>query len=157
MGIEVTRASIRNVRAPWWGCHAGRVIAEASMSEDERAALWDAICSMRRIVTAHDIAIGVPRRHAVCLRLLAPVDELSADAETPPKDERSEEEKARAATRNLMQLEGWLGYTDKRAASEAKRVVVDDMSCLDPDGLLSALRCVSDGLKGKVPKYRGRG
>ena len=55
-----------------------------------------------------------------------------------------------------MRLEGWLGYADKPAASEAKRVVWDDQIVTDGPAMLSALRCVSDGLRGKRMVYRGR-
>ena len=147
MGKSVTPANIREMRAPWWGCAAGRVIGQAVMDDRERMDLWSAIVHMRRVITAHDAAIGVPRRHAVCLRLLAPVDEMRTDADAPPPDMRDPEAKRRQATAAMMRVEGWLEHTDKPAMGEAKRVVWDDAICVDPDGLLSALRCVSDGLK----------
>ncbi|SEN51021.1 hypothetical protein SAMN04489859_1008111 [Paracoccus alcaliphilus] len=156
MGKEITPANIREMRAPWWGCTAGRVIGREIMDETTRKDLWSAIVHMRRVVTSHDAAIGAPRRHAVCLRLLAPMDAMEADAETPPADTRSDADKQRQATSALMRIEGWLGYTDKTAASEAKRVVLDDAICVDTAGLISALRCVSDGIKGKRMQYRGR-
>lgn len=156
MGKSITSANIREMRAPWWGCYAGRVIGQRTMPDQERIDLWSAICHMRRTITAHDAAIGVPRRHAVCIRLLAPVDEMTADADTPPRDTRTDAEKATQATAALMRLETWLGYTDKDAQGEAKRVVWDDQHCADPDGLMTALRCVSDGIKGRKMQYRGR-
>ncbi len=113
---------------------------------------------MRRVQIAYDRAIGAPDRHAKCLRLLVPIDALSTDAETPPLDERTDEERQRAATSAMMRLEGWLGYTDKAARSEALRVVVDDAEVRDHAGLLSALLCVADGLSGmRAPAWRGRG
>jgi hypothetical protein len=155
MGKGITPANLREARAPWWGCWAGRAIARAEMPDHEREALWTAIVHMRRVVAAHDAAIGLPRRHAICLRLLAPVDEMHADAETPPADLRTDAEKRIQADAALMRLETWLGYTDKRAQSIAKRVVIEDMPCQDDAALISALRCVSDGVRGKRPVYRG--
>lgn len=157
MGKSVTPANIREMRAPWWGCAAGRTIGQAVMADNERQDLWAAIVHMRRVITAHDAAYKKPRRHAVCLRLLAPVDEMSATAETPPADLRSDEDRQRQADAALMKIDTWLGYADKPAMGEAKRVVWNDAICVDPEGLIVALRCVSDGLKGKRMQYRGRG
>ncbi|WP_062560354.1 hypothetical protein [Paracoccus aminovorans] len=156
MGKEVTPANIRDMRAPWWGCAAGRVIGTEVLDEGTRRDLWSAIVHMRRVATAYDAALGSPRRHAICLRLLSPKGKVEADAETPPADDRDDATKERQATAAHMRLEGWLGYTDKAAAGEAKRVVLDDAICVDRDGLISALRCVSDGIKGKRLRYRGR-
>lgn len=118
--------------------------------------MWDAIQHMRRVVTAYDAAIGAPRRHAVCLRLLVPIEEMAADASTPPLDERTPEERQRQSVASYMLLEGWLGRTDKAAMGEAKRVVWDDGEARDVLGLLSALRCVVDGMNGRRLVYRGR-
>jgi hypothetical protein len=155
-GLPETAAGLREARAPWLGCRAGRAMAAAVTDHEERAQLWDAIQHLRRVQVAHDRAIGAPTRHARCLRLLVPVEAMSADAATPPVDERSDEERQRDATRALMRVEGWLGYTDKRARSEVLRVVVDDGEVRDVAGLLSALLCLSDGLKGRRMVWRGR-
>jgi len=111
---------------------------------------------MRRVVTAYDAAIGAPRRHAVCLRLLVPIARMEATAETPPVDDRTPEDRDRQAVSALMQLEGWLGWTDNAAMGEAKRVVWDDVEVRDVTGLLVALRCVSDGMQGRRMVWRGR-
>lgn len=156
MEKTITKANLREVRAPWWGCYAGRVIAQEQMEDRDRADLWAAICHMRRVQVAFDAAIGAPRRHAQCLRLLAPVDAMEVDASTPPADRRSPEEKQDAATSALMRLETWMGYADKAAAGEAKRVVLDDQISTDPEGMILALRCVSAGIKGRRLVYIGR-
>lgn len=156
MGLEITKANMREVRAPWWGCAAGRVIANETMGETERQDLWGAIREMRKITAAYDAALGVPNRHPACMRLLTPVDETSADATTPPKDTRTDEEKQRQATAAWTRMHGWLSYTDGAARSEALRVVLDDGSAVDRQGLLLALRCVRDGMQGKRLSYRGR-
>lgn len=149
MGRAVNAANIRDMRAPWWGCNAGRAMAQEITSDAERAELWDAICHMRRVVTVYDAVIGAPHRHATCLRLLAPSSGLGADASTPALDERSPEQRQRDAVSGLMRLEGWLGHCDKRAMGEAKRAVWDDAAVSDPAALVAALRCVADGLMGR--------
>lgn len=156
MGIEVTKAALRDMRAPWWGCNAGRAMAGIVTADAERAELWDAICHMRRTVTAYDAAIGAPNRHAVCLRLLAPAEAMEADAATPEPDERTPREKQDDACAAIMRLEGWIGMADRLAISEAKRVVWDDAQVSDAEGLVAALRCVADGLMGRRVAYRGR-
>lgn len=151
MGKEITKNNITEMRAPWWGCYAGRVIGEKTMSEKDRADLWSAITHMRKVIVQHDAAIGLPKRHAVCMKLL---DATAGGARV--KDTRTPEERARQATSAMMQVEGWLGYVDKSAASEAKRVVIGDEYCRDEDGLLLALTAVSRGIKGLPMKYAGR-
>lgn len=66
IGQAPTDDGIREARAPWYGCNAGRAMA-AAVSAADRADLWDAICHMRETVARYDAAIGAPRRHAVCL------------------------------------------------------------------------------------------
>lgn len=155
-GIAANAGNMRDSRSPWWGCAAGRAMAGAVESHAERLELWDAIQHMRRVVTAYDAAIGAPRRHAVCLRLLVPIERMEATAETPPVDDRTPEDRDRQAVSALMQLEGWLGWTDNAAMGEAKRVVWDDVEARDVTGLLVALRCVSDGMQGRRMVWRGR-
>ncbi|MEI4473557.1 hypothetical protein [Frigidibacter sp. MR17.24] len=158
MGKEISAGAIRDMRAPWNGCKAGRAMAIMVTSADERLELWDAIQHMRRVQLSYDRAIGAPSRHAVCMRLLLPIDALEADAETPPQDERSDEEKDREAVSAWMRVRGWLGYTDTASMNCAIQTVIDDETVLDlaaARGLISALRCVSDGLTGRRMIYRG--
>lgn len=155
-GVQATAQNQRDSRSPWWGCNAGRAMAGAAEDHAQRLKLWDAIQHMRRVIAAYDAAIGAPKRHATCLRLLVPLEALEATAETPPLDERTPEERSRDAVSALMSLEGWLGWTDKRAAAEAKRAVWDDGEVKDVPGLLSALHCVCDGIQGRQLRYRGR-
>lgn len=155
-GVEPTAKALRESRAQWWGCNAGAAMATAVTAEAERQDLWDAIQHMRQTVAAYDRAIGAPHRHAACLRLLAPQEAMEADAASPAPDQRDDAQKQRDAVSAWMRLHGWLGYTDKSAASEAWRVVVDDEKPRDVPGMLAALRCVHDGrTKGSV-SYRGR-
>lgn len=156
LGLAPTRANVRDVRAPWWGCKAGAAMATAVQDDAGRAELWDAICHMRRVQVAFDRAIGAPSRHATCLRLLLPVERMEADADAPPADDRPEADRYRAAVSALMAVEGWLGWTDGASAGQAKRAVLDDDAVTDCAGMLSALRCVADGLNGRAMVYRGR-
>lgn len=151
MGKDITSKNLREMKAPWWGCYAGRVLGETTMGEADRNDLWSAVCHMRKVVTQHDAALGIPKRHAACMRLLQATVGIGR-----VEDDRSDEDRVRQATAALMKVETWLGFTDGRARSEAKRVVLHDEVCVDPDGLILALRCVSDGIKGKRPTYRGR-
>ncbi len=151
---DVNQDNLRDMRAPWNGCNAGQAIAD--LGKDERDYLWTAICHMRRVIVAFDNAIGAPSRHAKCANIIAPVDAMEADASSPPLDERTEAERQRHATSALMALEGWLGWCDKADAWQAKRVVWDDMRVTDKPGLLSALRSVSDGLRGQRMVYRAK-
>lgn len=155
IGAPATEDGIREARAPWYGCNAGRAMAATAASQD-RPDLWDAICHMRKTVARYDAAIGAPRRHAVCLRLLAPLDALEATAETPPLDTRSDADRRISAITAWTAMHGWLSLVDGPAASEALRVVIDDARVTDADGLVLALRAVSDGIKGAPAKYRGR-
>ena len=152
MGKEIPKdrkgrsALLREMSAPWYGCRAGRVIA-AYAPPEERPALWDAICHMRRVQTAYDRACGAPNRHAQCLRLLAPVDALHADADSPPADLRTPEERDRQAVSAWMQMQGWLDRA-KAEAGECKGVVLDDERCTRPDDVMAGLRAVVAGMKG---------
>lgn len=158
MGKEPTAENVRDMRAPWNGCHAGRALSQTTipLDADDRAGLWDAICHMRRTQAAFDFAIGAPKRHAACLRLLLPVEAMEADATTPPIDERSLEERQRDATRALMQIEGWLGYVDGATAAIAKRAVIDDEEVRCPEAVVRALSCVREGMLGQNVMWRGR-
>lgn len=149
-GREVTKANMREARAPWWGCYAGRIIRDADLDEKARSALWEAICHMRKVVVLHDAAISAPKRHAVCMNLLV------ASGWSMPRSSETPEERQRRATAAMMQVEGWLGYADKPAASAAKRCVVDDVSVSDHVGVLIALRAVAMGMAGKPMRYIGR-
>lgn len=155
-GLPPTDANLRDAKAPWKGCEAGKVID--GLPEEECRNLWDAIQHMLRVITAHDAAYGKPRRHPVCLRLLAPVDAMEADASSPPLDDRSDADKQRQADAALMKLETWLGHTNSTAASVCKRVVWNDEPCRRADRplLLAALRCVDEGRRGQPIVFRSR-
>lgn len=155
IGVKADETGLREARAPWFGCNAGRAMAALAPAADHPD-LWTAICHMRKTMARYDAAIGAPRRHAVCLRLLAPQDVMEATADSPAPDDRPADERQNAAVKAWMAMHGWLGWADKRAASEAMRVVIDDERVTDADGLVLALRCVVDGIRGARMVYRGR-
>ncbi|MFT4149211.1 MAG: hypothetical protein QM656_03365 [Paracoccaceae bacterium] len=141
------RAMFREMRDPWWGCEAGGAMALAIAARNDRAALWDAICHTRRVVVAFDRAMGAPARHPQCLRLLLPVDSLSADASTPAPDDRTDIEREDDAVRELQSLQEWLGRAGAAAREEVERVVCDDRPCRNPQALVAALWHVWDGIR----------
>lgn len=148
LGKTATRAALADLRAPWWGCNAGRAMAEVA-PEADRPDLWDAIQHMRRVVAAYDREIGAPGRHAKCLRLLAPTDAMEADASSPAQDDRSDEDRMRAAARAYNLLMGWVAPIDRITRRRALAVFLDDDLCFDAAGLVMVLQAVSDGIKGR--------
>lgn len=120
------------------------------------AILWEAVTHIRRTVAAYDRACGAPARHPKCLSILTPPDRLEATAESPAFDDRSEEDRSRAAVSAYMALQGWLGHTDARARSACIRAVVDDAGVSDLPGIILALQCVADGRAGRKMLWRGR-
>lgn len=151
-GLDPTPAAIREMRAPWHGCNAGRAMAAEVADERERGSLWDAIQHVRRTVAAYDRAVMAPARHPVCLRLLLPLEALTADASSPPLDDRTDEERERQAVSAWMAVKGWLAYVPKPVASAAWACIVDDAPARA--GLVTALRCVADGIAGRQIVYR---
>lgn len=147
-------AQLRDMRAQWRGCNAGRAMASVVTGERDRAEMWSAILHMRRVQLAYDRALQAPARHPECLRIMLPLDEMTADATTPPPDLRTDDERYTQAIAAWMRVQGWLGHADKGAAGLCKRVVVDDERCPDARLMVAALRCVADGLAGRRITYR---
>ena len=141
---------------PLWGCSVGRLIL--SEPEQRRPDLWNATQHARATQLAYDRAIGAPNRHAQCLRILAPVDAMQADAASPAPDDRSVEERVRDATRAQMQVEGWIGHTDSRAVSAFRQAVINDPDgpVRDWPGVLACLQCIVEGLRGEPVRARVR-
>lgn len=155
-------------KSPRAGCGAGRAImagdvwderlqAHRPLTEDESAKLWAAVCHIRRTYVIFDRALGGPPRYAQCLRILLPVEALETSADAPAVDDRTADEKYRAAISAKMALETWLGYTSKTARAVCLRHVVDEVDApvTDWPALRSALECVCDGLAGRKVQYRG--
>ena len=123
-------------------------MAEVADPQD-RPDLWDAIQHMRRVVATYDREIGAPTRHAQCLRLLAPVDAMEADAASPAPDDRDDETRMRDAVRGYNGLMGQIAQIERITRRRALAVVLDDDLCFDATGLVEVLRVVSDGIKGR--------
>ncbi len=156
LGLPDTPEGLRASGEPLRGCSVGRLIL--TEPEHHRADLWNATQHARKTQAAYDRAIGAPNRHAQCLRILAPVDAMQADAASPAPDDRSVEERVRDATRAQMQVEGWIGHTDSRAISAFRQAVINDPDgpVRDWQGVLSCLWCIAEGLKGETVKVRAR-
>ena len=139
------------------GCAVGRRLLVDHIAD--AGELWEAVRHMRSVCITYDRAVRAPNRHAQCLRIMAPTDTMHADASSPPPDERSPEERDRQAVAAYMALRGWLAHADNAAQSACLRHVVDepDEPVRDWSGVVLALRCVSDGIKGRKVQWRGRG
>lgn len=135
--------ALREAMQPWYGCEAGRAMASVTEPQD-RPRLWSAIQHARRVQAAYDRALGAPSRHATCLRLLAPPDRLSTDADAPPPDLRDEDTRYRHAVRAWMQLQGALMSCANADASVFRRTVLDDERCADSAALVRVARVVAD-------------
>lgn len=147
-GLPATPAGLRDARAPWWGCSAGRAMAGATAAHSDRLRLWDAITHMRRVTAAYDAAIGAPRRHAVCMNLLTPPEPMEADAASPAPETRTDAEKARQAITAYNRMHVAL-FHEQASATVAQNVVIDDHECKSPGLLIAALSRVSNLISGK--------
>ena len=158
LGLTLTVSEARReARAPWWGCLAGRQMAEALRDEGARQACWRAIQHIRRVQAAYDAALGAPRRHAACLSILTPPDALQADAASPALDTRTEEERCAAAERAWEEMQGWMMQAPRSSRAAALALVLDDQG----DGgafrrAQEALGFVILGLEGFCPEMRRR-
>lgn len=138
------------------GCAVGRMLITGRTND--RDELWEAVQHMRKVMLAYDRAIGSPKRHAQCLRIMTPPERFEADAASPAPDMRTEEERDKAAASAWVTLKGWLSFTDYAAREACKRAVVDepDQPITDWPGVILALRCVADGMKGRNVVVRER-
>lgn len=147
-GLDPTPENLREMSAAWEGCTAGQWMARYAEDDEERHRLWSAIGHWRTVQAAYDRAIGAPPRHAKGARTEYLAEHMATDADTPPPDDRTDEEKVAAAKAAHRELEEWLMYADGMAYAEGKRVVIEDGPVRDWQGLMAALRCIADGLAG---------
>lgn len=138
------------------GCEVGIQLLLDNLGACERADLWDAVKHMRRVWLSYDRALGAPNRHPQVVRVLTPVDPMTASASDPAPDDRPEADRYRSAITAWMAVQGWLGYCDGRARSACIAAVVDDTSVSDWQGVKLALACIADGMAGRQVMYRGR-
>ena len=154
--IRQTGMTAEQARHEMAGCAVGRKLMLDHIPD--RADLWAAVKHMRRVVVAYDRSIGAPSRHAQCLRVMLPTDKLEADAASPAPDLRDPETRDRQAQAAWTALNGWLWHADYAAREACIRAVVDepDEPITDWTGVVLALRCVSEGVKGQRVKVRER-
>ena len=154
--IRQTGMTAEQARHEMAGCAVGRKLMLDHIPD--RADLWAAVKHMRRVVLAYDRSIGAPSRHAQCLRIMLPTEKMEADAASPAPDLRTREERDIQAQAAWMALKGWLSHADYAARCAVMQAVVDepDEPIADWTGVVLALRCVSEGVKGQRVKVRER-
>ena len=154
--IRQTGMTPEQARSEMAGCAVGRRLMLDHISD--KAELWEAVKHMRRVIVAYDRSIGAPSRHAQCLRIMLPTDKLEASASSPAPDLRDPETRDRQAQAAWMALKGWLSHADYAAREACTRAVVDepDEPISDWTGVVLALRCVSEGIKGQRVRLRAR-
>lgn len=143
-GVEATEAAIRDARALWMGCEAGRVMCEMVKHHDERSRLWDAMQRIRCVYAAYDRAMGAPVRHAQSLRVMLPVDEMQTNADAPAPDLRDDQQRYDDALRAWSSLQSGMGRYGRYAALVTERCVVDNQPCSQPEAMMLVLRHLSE-------------
>jgi hypothetical protein len=142
-------------REPWWGCIAGKAMAQATATHAKRLIRWDAIQHARRVAAAYDRSLHAPRRHAKTANILAPVDAMETDAAAPPMDSRTDDDKAAQARSSWQSLQHALHHAQggERAVMDC---AVNDMPCYDPPSLMRGLDCIADLIAGRPVAVRLR-
>lgn len=155
--VRQTGLPLEEVKGQIMGCAVGRRLRLDHIND--RDELFEAVQHMRRVTVAYDRAVGSPKRHAQCLRIMTPPERFEADAASPAPDMRSDEERDRQAVAAWTTLQGWLLMADYRARVACKSAVLDepDLPIADWSGVVLALRCVADGMKGRKMVDRRRG
>ena len=152
-GLDIGKAEarekhMRDMRAPWHGCAAGRAMALVEERERERADLWAAIQHIRMAWSNYARACGLPPRSAQCLRILLPVGAVQADAASPAPDMRTDDERRDDAQRAWRQAELLVGRYGRATAGITLRCVLDDTPCENAIAMVLALQNVSGYLRG---------
>jgi hypothetical protein len=138
MGWPDTPENRKRALADHMGCTAGRAID----GHPDRADLWAAIKLVAATYARYWRAIGAPPPYAKAARLTYLPDILGSDGvEASRWDDRSEEERVRAATAAMMRVEQALGMVG--AAAEVKGVVLADEPVRDFARFVAGLRRVS--------------
>ena len=155
--MRQTGMTAEQARHEMGGCAVGRKLMLDHIEDKDQ--LWEAAKHMRKVVVAYDRSIGAPSRHAQCLRIMAPTDRMEASASSPAPDLRDPETRDRQAQAAWTALKGWLSHADYAAREACTRAVVDepDEPITDWTGVVLALRCVVEGIKGQTVKVRARG
>jgi hypothetical protein len=110
--------------------------------------LWDAVKHIRRVTMRYLSALEAPRPFpAGMMAEVAPEHMATAEDIMPRGEELTDEERVRRATAAFMDLEGALGMAGLGAASEVRRVAVEDASPRDVRLFRAAVRMVADNLR----------
>jgi hypothetical protein len=160
---QALEARARQTGLPMDECHAqmmGCAVGRRLLIEHlpDRDDMWAAVKHARGVYAAHSRAIAAPSRHPKVARILSPVTAMHADANSPPPDLRSEEERDRAALTAMAALSGWLTHTDAAARKAFVQHVIEerDLPIRDWAGIVMALRCIVDGNKGRAIRVMKR-
>ena len=137
-----------HARSPLAGCQVGLKLLADDLTPDDRAALWGAVCHMRRVWVAYDRACGAPSRHAQCLSILAPAEHFGTSSDAPAFDDRPQEDKDRAAVAAYMRAQGWLMCGANADRSATVSAVIDDAPIYDWAAVKRGLGLVAKGLSG---------
>jgi hypothetical protein len=142
MGWEITLDNLKYALSEHLGCKAGRAIDPYyEFWPEEGARLWKAIDRIRRVFTGYWIAMSVPPPYAKSAMLTYLPDKIGSDGvEASTWDNRSEEERVRAAVTAMMHMERVLGMVGYGVASEVKQVVLHDAKVRDYAKLVAGLR-----------------
>lgn len=138
-------------RLPMAGCEVGLSLLADRLQPDERAALWEAVCHIRRVYVAYGKAIGAPDRYAQCLRILLPATQFEIRADSAPRDDRPQADRDIAAVSAFMRVQGWLmrgSAADLSACVAAVVDLPDGEPVRDWPAVKRALGLVSAGLRG---------
>ena len=138
--VKPDPAIIRKALAEHMCCTAGRAID----ADPERDKLWQAIKTVLAVYTRYWTAIGAPPPYAKAAMLEHLPEALGTDGvEASTWDDRSEEERAKAATSAMMRIEGLLGMAGQGVSAEVKHVLLKDEAVRDYARLRAGLLAVS--------------
>ena len=130
---ELRKRVMVEMGQPWYGCNAGRMIA----GEKDVGELWQVILSIRSIREAYLRAISAPSEHAKSVNLAIKSDTPPGADATPPRDFRTEEERATDARRAWSVLRRAMG------SDEGYIAVVVGQDKVQPNRLAPVLRRVA--------------
>lgn len=137
MGWEPTAENVKRALADHMGCTAGRAIDHEPA--EARAELWAAIKRIGQTFARYWQAIGAPPPYAKAAMLAYLPEPTGSDGvEASRWDDRSEQERVRAAADAMMHMEGRLRVAG--AAAEVKAVVLHDADVQDYERFVRGLK-----------------
>lgn len=152
IGLQDHKNAQSIARCPEYGCNVGRAIMQTKCSDEDKADLWQAVKHVRQVWQNYGRALDAPSRFPKCMSILAPSEAMTADASSPHRDTRTEEERCDQAKAAYRSVNSWLSPCGPAAQSTAIRFIVEepDVPLNDWPTVKRALLCVVDGLKGKL-------